>query len=92
MTPTEHPITKGLSKIQLVDETYWPLIGDPSKVEVLATAEEEGKAWPMLWTWKKEKGRVFGSVLGHYSWTYDDPLFRLLILRGMAWAAGLACL
>ena len=28
------------------------------------------------------------SVLGHYSWTYDDPLFRVIILRGLAWAAG----
>ena len=22
---------------------------------------------------------------GHYSWTFDDPLFRILLLRGIAW-------
>jgi type 1 glutamine amidotransferase len=33
------------------------------------------------------KGRVFVSIPGHYSWTFDDPLFRVLLLRGVAWAA-----
>jgi len=27
-------------------------------------------------------------VPGHYNWSFNDPLFRLLLLRGMAWAAG----
>ena len=31
-------------------------------------------------------GRVFVSILGHYSWTFDDPLFRILLLRGIAWS------
>jgi type 1 glutamine amidotransferase len=31
---------------------------------------------------------VFVSIPGHYSWTFDDPLFRLLLLRGIAWSAG----
>ena len=34
------------------------------------------------------KGRVFVSIPGHYSWSFDDPLFRLLLLRGVCWAAG----
>ena len=62
------------------------MVGDTSIVEVLATAVEEGKAHPMFWTFEAGKGRVFGSVLGHYTWTLDDPLFRIPILRGMAWA------
>ena len=41
-----------------------------------------------MWTFQKGKGRVFASILGHYTWTLDDPLFRLLVLRGIAWAAG----
>ena len=24
---------------------------------------------------------------GHYTWTFDDPLFRLLVLRGICWTA-----
>ena len=88
VTAADHPITHGLTQIHFVDETYWPMVGDASKVEVLATAEEEGKPWPMLWTFQKGKGRVFASILGHYSTTFDDPLFRVLVLRGLAWAAG----
>lgn len=85
-----HPITFGVPQLHLVDETYWPMIGNSNRVEILATAEEEGKSWPMLWTFEKGPGRVFGSVLGHYAWTFDDPLFRILVLRGIAWAAGAA--
>ena len=87
VAPLDHPITRGLKAARYVDETYWPMVGDAAKVDVLATAVEEGKSHPMLWTFKAGKGRVFGSVLGHHSWTLDDPLFRIPILRGMAWAA-----
>ncbi len=86
--PEGHPVSIGAKGFHLVDETYWPMVGDPSRVTVLATAEEEGKPWPMLWTFERGKGRVFCSILGHYSWTYDDPFFRILVLRGIAWAAG----
>jgi putative heme-binding domain-containing protein len=83
----DHPITRGLPpQMHFLDETYWPMIGDTNKVDVLATAEEEGKWWPMIWTMEKGNGRVFGSILGHYTWTYKDPFFRVMILRGLAWA------
>jgi len=86
---TNHSITLGLPRnIPFLDEPYWPMIGGAGKVEVLATGEQDGKAWPMVWTFEKGRGRVFASILGHYSWTHDDPLFRILVLRGMAWAAG----
>ena len=31
---------------------------------------------------------MFVCIPGHFTWTFDDPLFRVLLLRGMAWAAG----
>jgi putative heme-binding domain-containing protein len=89
----DEPITRGLARsIHFHDESYWPPLGDPKHVNVLATAVEESKSWPLVWTYEPDKdeggkGRVFCSVLGHYSWTFDDPLFRLLILRGAAWTA-----
>ncbi len=83
-----HPITRGFSQVHFLDESYWPMIGDAGKVQALATAVEEGKPWPMLWTFEKGKGRVFGSVLGHFNWTQEDPFFQLLALRAVAWAAG----
>jgi type 1 glutamine amidotransferase len=81
------PLVAGFSPLALTDETYWPMIGDRSKVKVLATAVEDGQEWPMLWTFETGKGRVFASILGHYAATYGDPLFQVLALRGIAWAA-----
>lgn len=86
-TKQEHPITKGLPTLQLLDESYWRLGGDPKRVSVLANSEEEGSPQPQVWTLEKQNGRVFGCIPGHYTWTFDDPLYRLLVLRGIAWAA-----
>lgn len=85
----DEPITRALPRqIHFVDESYWPMIGDTNSVRVLATATEEGKDWPMVWTFTRGRGKVFASIVGHYAWSYDDPLFRLIVLRAMAWAAG----
>ena len=101
----DHPICLGLPKqLYFMDEAYWPLYGDRSKVTIIATSKEtEGEVdtdaiqfeWPkeptkdepMFWTYEHGKGRVYGCILGHYDWTFDDPYFRMLLLRGMAWAA-----
>jgi type 1 glutamine amidotransferase len=96
ITAPDHPICLGLPKsIHLLDEAYWPLKGDLSKVTVLATSEEtvskdspQTKPEPMFYIYEHGKGRVFSCILGHYTWTFDDPYFRILLLRGMAWAAG----
>jgi len=42
----------------------------------------------MFYCYQYGKGRVFSCIPGHYNWTFDDPYFRILMLRGMAWAAG----
>ena len=92
----DHPICLGLPEtIQLVDEPFWPAFGDQLSVEVLGTSQEtvarksnDLKPQPMFWTYRRGKGRVFGCTPGHYTWTFDDPYFRLMLLRGMCWAAG----
>jgi type 1 glutamine amidotransferase len=83
----QHPITRGFQRLNLIDESYWALKGDPKRLAVLASSEEEGDARPLLWTLERDQGRVFGCIPGHYTWTFDDPLYRLLVLRGIAWAA-----
>ena len=85
---TNSPITLRLPEtLRFLDEPYWPMIGDPKRVQVLGTARIDGQTCPLVWQFEKGLGRVFGSVLGHYFWTLDDPAWRLLCLRGMAWAA-----
>jgi type 1 glutamine amidotransferase len=92
----EHPICVGLPEtLNFVDETYWPPTPFKNRAEILATSEEkispdsENRGpQPVIWTYQYGKGRVFGALLGHYVWTFEDPLFQLLLLRGVAWAAG----
>ncbi|RLS34433.1 MAG: hypothetical protein DWH79_04570 [Planctomycetota bacterium] len=83
----EHPILRNFESLSLHDESYWKLSGDPAGVTLLATSDEEGMATPQMWVKEHGQGRVFVSIPGHYSWTFDDPLFRILLLRGIAWAA-----
>jgi putative heme-binding domain-containing protein len=84
---SSHPIARNFDRVKLVDESYWQLTGKVSAANVLATALEDGEPQPLFWAIDSGKGRVFVSIPGHYSWTFDDPLFRILILRGMAWTA-----
>ncbi len=84
---TNHPITKGFSRLNFLDETYWTLKGDPKRVHDLADSIEDGQPRPQIWTMERGNGRVFVCIPGHYMWTFDDPLYRILVLRGIAWAA-----
>ena len=84
---SKHPVLRNFNKLPLTDETYWNMAGDLKADRVLATAVEDGKPRPQLWSLERERGRVFVSIPGHYSWTFDDPLFRVVLLRGIAWSA-----
>ncbi len=82
-----HPITRGFTRLALFDESYWDLIGDPARIHLLAGGTEEGKMQPLVWTREQGHGRVMVSIPGHFTWTFDDPLFRILLLRGICWTA-----
>jgi putative heme-binding domain-containing protein len=84
---SKHPITRGFEKLSLVDESYWNLVGDPQGVQVLGTGVEQDAPQPLFWTREQGNGRVFVSIPGHFNWTFDDPLFRVLLLRAIAWTA-----
>ncbi len=87
LTLQPHPLAAGLNVLGLVDESYWNLVGDPTGIRVLATGLEENAPQPLLWTREQGNGRVFVCIPGHFTWTFDDPLFRLLVFRGMMWSA-----
>ncbi len=88
----DHELAPGFSdasftRDNFIDETYWLFRGDPGSVQILASSVEGGKPRPQMWTRQIGKGRVFVSIPGHYNWTFDDPVFRVLALRGICWAA-----
>lgn len=84
---TDHPIVRNFDRLQMYDESYWKLSGNPSDVTLLATSTEDGQPTPQIWVRDHKPGRVFVSIPGHYSWSFDDPLFRILLLRGIAWTS-----
>jgi type 1 glutamine amidotransferase len=93
MPEPRHPIMHGLpDTFTIADECFWNLQGDRSKLTALATSDESVgdkiSAEPVIWAHEHGKGRVVASTLGHFDWTFDDPLFRTILLRGIAWTAG----
>ncbi|MDC0936787.1 ThuA domain-containing protein [Pirellulales bacterium] len=82
----QHPIARNLKEVEWFDESYWRLRGDPSRITLLGTGDEEGAPRPLFWTIERGRGRVFVSIPGHYMWTFDDPIFRAVLFRGIAWA------
>lgn len=84
---SSHPLAKGFDTLQIPDECYWNFAGNlDSGAKVLANNLQEGSMRPQMWTLEQGAGRVFVSVPGHHTWTFDDPLYRILIFRGMMWA------
>ena len=84
-----HPLAAGFTEFKIPDESYWNLTGDltVAKANILATSVEENAPTPQMWTREVGAGRVFVSIPGHFTWNYDDPLYRILIFRGMMWSA-----
>lgn len=97
----DHKIFRGFpKKLSIVDEFYWQLqrmdeievlgevrTGPPgnSKRRVPASMLSKEKS-PVFWTYQPGDGRVFGTTLGHNTFTYFDPEFRIVLFRAMAWA------
>ena len=77
----DHPILRNFDKQHWVDESYWKLTGDPKQLELLGTGQEGDETVPLFWVKQHDRGRVFVSIPGHYMWTFDDPAFRLVLLR-----------
>jgi uncharacterized protein len=44
--------------------------------------------WPLAWTRRDGKGRVFYTALGHEDAVWRDPRYQKLLLNGIKWAMG----
>ena len=97
----DHEIFKGFSnKFRVVDEFYWNL-NQRKDIEVLGSvrtgpsktsrgpipASKLSKEFsPVFWTLELGQGRVFGTTLGHNTFSYYDPELRIILFRAMAWS------
>jgi type 1 glutamine amidotransferase len=98
---TKHPAFAGLpNSVKLNDESYWNLLSRYN-VEVIGAVapaslsketnfqkilENKDVRTQAFWAYTSGKGRVFGTTTGHFTYTYYDPIYRLLLLRGIAWS------
>jgi len=91
--PTGDPITQGLTSFAYRSEQYYMHV-DPSN-EVLATTTFSGEhaPWingvtmPVVWKRRHGAGRVFYSSLGHVTAEFAVPEMRVILERGLVWAA-----
>ena len=97
----QHPITKGASNFHIDDEIYYDMDLSP-EIRVLATSYtpnvpggkktvEGGKAHiydiqPMMWAYEKANYRAFVTIPGHLYSTFEQPFYRGILMRGIAWA------
>ena len=83
----EHPITKGMSSWEMMDETY--VMNDAGEGnEILLTADHPRSMKTIAWTRSYRNARVFCCESGHDNRTWADPSFRTILARGIKWAAG----
>ena len=89
----DHPATAGLPDFDMNSELYY-MHFDPTN-RILASTRVpgdpfpwvEGAIMPVAWTRPYGQGRVFYSALGHLASDFDAPECRMLVERGMLWAA-----
>jgi type 1 glutamine amidotransferase len=87
-----HPATKGLaSPFEVFDEIYEFQRFDRSRVHTLLALDRHPQQgtpgfYPLAWTRKHGKGRVFYTALGHREDVLEAPWFGKHLLGGILWA------
>ena len=81
-----HPITRGMTSWEMVDETY-NFEDAREGSHVLLTTEHPESMRTIAWTRQHRHSRVFCLQSGHDNQTYADPHYREMVERGIKWAA-----
>ena len=82
-----HPITKGLTSWDMIDEAYG-MRGAGQGSEVLLTCKHPRNIPTIAWTRQSGKSRVFCFQAGHDPQSWSNPNFREVLRRGILWSAG----
>ena len=87
VTEVAHPITKGIERFMHTDEQY--ILDYDPRVTSLANSLYRGKLMPSCWVKEWGNGRIFYSGMGHDARACEDPMFKKIVTRAVAWAAGI---
>jgi len=83
----QHPVTAGVSRMHIFDETYKGLWISP-KVQVLMKTDNPTSDGPVVWISPYDKSRVVYIQLGHDRLAHVHPGYRALVRNAMLWSAG----
>jgi len=86
-----HPIMMGFPpRWQTPKEELYNIESVEPTATPLATgwSHETKKAEVNVWINQFGKGRVFGTTIGHYNHTMQDPVYLDLLARGLLWSTG----
>lgn len=83
VTDVAHPITAGMSELEIIDERYCDL-QLVTAVAVLVDHEQNGARHPIVWA-HQPGARVVHDALGHDAPAYDGADRRALLAREVAW-------
>jgi len=82
-----HPIVKGLTSWEMVDETY--TMKDAGQGSEIVLAADHPKSMKTIaWTRKYKNARIFCYQSGHDNRAFSDPQFRTVVAQGIRWLAG----
>ncbi|MDO4587580.1 MAG: ThuA domain-containing protein [Planctomycetia bacterium] len=73
-----HPITKGMSDFDVVDEAYDNVYVD-EKATILLSTDEPKASPPVAWLWENGNSPVFTFLLGHGPSAFENPDFRQIL-------------
>ncbi len=91
----KHPATKDVPEtFEIFDEIYEYKNWDRGRVHVLLSMNKhpQSKApgdFPIAWTNRVGKGRMFYTALGHREDVYTNPIYLKHVTGGLRWALGL---
>jgi hypothetical protein len=83
----KHPVTAGISRMRIWDETYKDVWISP-KAQVLLRTNNPTSDGPVAWISPYEKGRVVYIQLGHDRMAHVHPGYRVLVRNAILWARG----
>ena len=82
-----HPITRGIGRLGDRGRGLDALPAVAGDAHVLLTTDHPRSTPTLAWTRQHRVARVFCYQSGHDRGVYDDPSFRVVLERGIRWAA-----
>lgn len=82
-----HPVTKGVTNFEILDETYGGGYVMPD-VTPLLTTNDSTSTPTICWAKTYKKARIVTLLLGHDRPAFENPAFKKVLYQAIFWTAG----